>query len=512
VTSLRQEAARGLKWHVLEIVGRQFLALAVFTILARLLQPSDFGLLGMVAAYLVLVNMFVDQGIGTALIQRQHLEPQHLDAAFWFILACAIGLCGLTVASADLLAGAAGEPRLASLLRWASLAMVFNAASAVHAVIFIKRLEFEYLTLRTWVANTVAGGIAVTMALTEYGVWALIVQQLVSSLVGMCFLWHVSPWRPSLRFSLAHLRELMTVSASVFASSLLWVFSTRIDQLVIGRFAGVGVLGYYVIGIRLAEVARAAIHEPMAAISLPAFAKVQDDHQRLRDALYRGIELHAVICFAAFVGLAAVAPSVVPLIFGAHWGDAGPILQVVAIYSLVVALSVFFHPALLASGGIGRYVFVNVLCAAGATTACLVGVQFGVRAVVLLLTLNMLMISAVALAFLRQRIQLAVWRFCRACAAPAFAALVMFAAAFATRMALDPVVPLIVRTGAEIVAGAGVYILLIWRLAPGTVPRLMEVAIEAFSLSGRRDVDRVKPPIAGDGTVDRDGHAARVTG
>src|SRR5882672_8351517 len=121
--ALKTLVAHGLKWQVISIVGKQVLSLAVFSTLARLLEPSAFGLVALVGAYLGFVAMFADQGIRMALIQRQNLEPEHLDTAFWFNMGCAVVLCLGTIALASQVAMLFNEPRLAPLLRWTSIVL-----------------------------------------------------------------------------------------------------------------------------------------------------------------------------------------------------------------------------------------------------------------------------------------------------------------------------------------------------------------------------------------------------
>src|SRR5688572_5173088 len=387
--TLHSHVTKGLRWQAIEIIGSRFVLFVVFAVLARLLQPADFGLVGVVAAYLAFVAILVDQGIGTALVQRRELEEEHLNAAFRFSVACAIAICIATVLLAEPLAAMAQEPRIVPFIRWASLGIVLNATTTVQAAIYLKAMDFRRMMLRTLIANASGGCVGITMAAAGFGAWSLIGQQLVASSAGMVYLWTVSQWRPSLSFSTPHLRQLMAVSLSVLSTTLLWTFSSRIDQLVIGRVAGSAVLGQYLVGVRLAELARSAIQDPVGAISMPALAAVQKDYHRLREAMYRGMELNAAVCFAVFGGLASIAPSVVPLVFGEQWREAGSILQSVAFYSLAVALAVFYHPALLASGGPGRYVLVNATCAVGAAAACFIGIQFGVQVLVLLLIANM---------------------------------------------------------------------------------------------------------------------------
>lgn len=456
--TLKTQVARGLKWQAFKIFGRQLLSFLVFTTLARLLEPAIFGLVGLVGIYLGFVGMFVDQGIGTALIQRQHLKQEHLDAAFWFNVSCAGILCLGTIALANPVSLLLGEPRLAPLLRWASLALIINATSAVHAALFTRDMDFRQPAIRALVANLVGGVIGVSMALTGFGVWALIGQQLALSITSSGFLWAVSTYRPSFRFSLTHLRELLGVGTSVFATSLLWFLSSRLDQMIIGRSAGVPTLGLYVIAGKIPELAKVLTHQPIAEVSLPALARLQDDHGKLRQAIYDGMELNSLISFAVFVGLAAVATDLVPLLFGSKWISAAGICSLLSLYALVNALQVFFHPSLLASGGIGRYVLLNVLHTAGVIVACAVGIQFGVNYVVIGLILNGLFVAWPALMYLRRRIGLSPLAYCRPCLAPAFASFFMVSVIWLMGNYLLPETSRGLRLSAEIVVGASVYI------------------------------------------------------
>ena len=147
--------------------------------------------------------------------------------------------------------------------------------------------------------------------------------------------------------------KLLGVSSSVLSTSLLWFFSSRIDQIVVGRIAGVPALGVYVIAGKVPELAKVVTHEPMAHVSLPALSQLQNNHKRMRAAVYSGMELNALLSFAVFVGIAAIAPELVSILFGTKWAGAGVLCSLLSIYALVNALQVFFHPTLLASGGAG---------------------------------------------------------------------------------------------------------------------------------------------------------------
>lgn len=491
--TLKAQVAQGLKWQAINIIGRQLLSLVVFATLARLLEPSAFGLMALIGVYLTFVGMFADQGIATALVQRLNLKPAHLDTAYWFNVGCAIILCLGTIALAGPVSTLLGEPRLAPLLQWSSLVLVVGAVSAVHATLFVKAMDFRRPAVRTLVASVAGGAVGVSMALAHYGVWALVGQQLAASFAGTVFLWAASPYRPSAKFSLTHLRELLGVSSSIFTTTLLWFFASRLDQIVIGRFAGVPALGLYVIAGKVPETAKIVTHQPMAAVSLPALSRLQNDHGRMREAIYSGMELNAIWSFAIFVGLATIASDLVPLLFGTKWAAAATLCSLLSLYALVNALQVFFHPSLIASGGAGRYVLLNVWQAVGVLVACVAGIQFGVKYVVLGLIINNLIIAVPSLLFLRNRIGLSPLRYCKPCFVPACASLFMVSLIYLAGNLLPVGFPAISRLACKVALGASAYLAFMLVFERSLLIKLIAMARHAFSF--KSEAHSSSPPI-----------------
>jgi len=350
-------------------------------------------------------------------------------------------------------------------------------------------MDFRRPTIRTLIANVAGGVVGVTMGVAGYGVWSLVGQQLTSSIAGTCFLWIASSWRPSIGFSFAHLRQLMRVSASVFASGLLWFFSSRLDQIVIGRITGAGILGQYVIGNKLAEIARTAVHQPISVVSLPALSRLQGNSARLCQAIYKGMQLNSLVSFAVFGGLASIAPSLVPLVLGKQWEPAASLLQLLALYQLVVVLFVYCYPALLASGGPGKHLLVNTVCAAGAAMACFVGIRFGVHFVVVGLIMNITWIGLLALWFLRRRIGLSPLLYLRPCTIPFLAACAMFLAVRLLASLLSPSPSPWLALGLQVLLGGIVYLGVV--LAEGTerVGQLLDVVNLALHRSARDSIE-----------------------
>jgi O-antigen/teichoic acid export membrane protein len=491
--TLKAQVAHGLKWQAIEIIGRQVLSLIVFTALARLLEPSAFGKVALVGVYMAFIAMFADQGIATALVQRSNLRPEHIDAAYWFNLGCALLLCAGTIMFAGPIAGLLGDRTLAPLLRWMSPALVINAMSTIYSVLFIKAMDFRRPTTRMLIGNAVGGMVGVGMAFAHCGVWSLVGQQLAAALGGALFLWRASTYRPSFKFSLSHLRELLGVSSSVFSTSLLWFFSSRLDQVVVGRFAGASALGQYVIAGKIPEFAKIVTHEPMAHVSLPALSRLQNERDRLQNAIYSGMELNAIVSFAVFVGVAAIAPNLVVVLFGSKWAAAGMLCSLLSIYGLVNALQVFFHPSLLASGGVGRYVLLNVWQAAGSLVACVGGIQLGVKYLVMGLIINNVIVAIPALIFLRKRIGLSPLKYCKPCLLPACASFFMVGALWLVGKVLPLGMPAIFGLLCKIAIGAVAYSGFLLLFQRSALINFFSIICSAISHETERGVSTARP-------------------
>ncbi len=421
----RALVTRGLKWQVVNLLGRQLLVFAIFTSLTRLLEPSAFGLVALVGVYLAFVALFSEQGVGTALVLRSPLEPGHLDTAFWLSVAIAILLITCTAAAAAPIAARLGDPRAAPLLVWSSFGLLLTSLSTVPNSLLVKDLLFKPLAIRVLLANLIGGVVAVSLAFRGYGVWALVAQQLAIALTGALYLLGVSGYRPSTNVSARYIRDILNVGGSVFASSVLWFVSSRVDQLFIGAYLGPSMVGLYVVGGRLPELARALVQQTVSEVSLPALSRFQSDHVQLRHAITRGMEMNALVTFPVFAGIASVSADLVVVLFGPKWVSAGPICGLLAINALLTSLQVFFHPALLASGGVGRYVVLNAAHASGVIAACALGVVFGLPQLVLALILNNAVIASAALLFLQRRIGMSPVDYLRPCVLPMLGACVM---------------------------------------------------------------------------------------
>jgi PST family polysaccharide transporter len=376
-----------------------------------------------------------------------------------------------------------GEARLASLLRWTSVSLLFIASSAIQNALFTRQMDFRRPALRGLVAQLAGGAVGVGMALSGYGVWSLVGQQLTGSAVGALFLVIASPYRPALQFSWPHLRELLSFSSPLSINWLLDLVGSRSDQLIIGKFLGTQMLGIYVVACRIPDLLKQSILQAVSDVSMPALSRLQHDHPRMREAIYRGMAINSVVLFAIFAGLAGVAPDLIPVLLGAQWHESGYLCSLLSIYVLIRGLQVFNYPALLASGVTLQYLYLNIANLVGMVIACLIGIRFGVAGIIFGQIIVSLLMIVPYLVLLRQRISLSALAYWEPCLAPACAALFMILVIKATSVALPAGTDPWIKLASLIAVGAVAYLGFLHLFCRARLQELWQIVAHALKKS-----------------------------
>ena len=293
--TLRLESIKGVGWAAAERWSRVLFSFLVFALLARLLDPSAFGLVALAGLCTSLVEVFVSQGLGTALIQRRHLEAAHLDTVFWVSLVSGLALGLLTSLLAPVLTSLLAAPGLTPVLRVLSVTLPISALGIVPSAVLSRNMEFERLAIRSICAVVVGGIAGVATAWAGWGVWALVTQWVAGALAGVIALWVATPWRPGWQVTRTHFRELSRVGLALMGNNILWFFSRKGDEAVVGRGLGSTVLGAYSVANRLVATVLDLLASPIQAVAVPAMSRVQSDRQRLANAFVEGTILSAAM-------------------------------------------------------------------------------------------------------------------------------------------------------------------------------------------------------------------------
>lgn len=479
--SLREKALKGLVWSVIQKWGRAAISTLAFIALARLLPPEAFGLVAMATVITAFIEILLDQGFSAAIVQRTDLEREHLDTAFWISVLIGLVLAlGLVLAS-EAAAGFFGEPELAPVLRWLSLSFIFVALSSTQTAILQRDLKFKSLAARSTVAAIAGGVVAVGMALTGFGVWSLVGQNLVRALVGVLVLWRASTWRPGFRVSRAHYKELFTFGISVTGNNVLNSLTRRSDDFLIGYFLGPVLLGYYTVGYRLLLVTIRLVTGIVNAVAFPTFSRIQQNRKRTRRAFYEVTQYTSLLAFPVFIGLAVLAPLLVPALFGEQWAPSIPVMQILALIGILQSVLIFNGSVMRASGKPSWQFGIMLLTFICSVGAFLIVVRWGIVAVAAAFVIVGYLVAPISYVAVRRLIQIDFRTYLGQFAAPLSASLVMVAVILGLKYVLEQqAINLYLQLIVYVTAGALTYLLVIALTARSLSRQVLELTTLAF--------------------------------
>lgn len=472
--NLRKRAARGVFWTAAGNWGYQLATLVVFSILANLLSPQAFGLVALASVFVALMKLVEEQGMADALVQREDLEPEHLDTAFWVSMGLSLALAVVLIAGSVPLAALVNEPDVAPILAWLSVSLVLSGLSSVQRAILARELRFASLTVRTLSSVVVGGIVGVAAAFAGFGVWALVAQIITLELVGVIALWTASDWRPSLRFSKSHFRELFSFGSSVLGFKLLRFADRRIDNLIVGSLIGVTALGFYVVAYRLLNLIINITTSVIGSVAFPVFSRIQKQAGQVRRTYYQAVRQTSVISFPAFLGLIAIAPEVTRLVFGNQWDASVPVMQVLAVGGLAQSILFVNGVVLKSLGRPGWRLVIMGISVVLLVTAFAVAVQWGIVAVAWALVAVTYLMAPVWLRAAHRLVGLSFRKYVAQIGPPFLASAVMTGCVFALKVVVEDLL-LPWRVTVLVVAGVIVYAVALWGIA-------RPVATETFQL------------------------------
>jgi O-antigen/teichoic acid export membrane protein len=406
--SMKRAALLTGLWSMGETWGFRIVSAVVFLLLARLIEPTAFGLAALAQVYLVVVQMLCDQGITTALIQRESLEEGHKDSAFWANLAVGVILMALTILFAGPFADLYGESQLAPVLRWYSLAPLFTSMSVVQTALARRALRYQVLAVRQTAGALVGGLVGVGMALAGMGVFALVGQGLVTQAMGIVILWNVADWRPRFAFSRRHFMDLFGFGFNVLAADIIYIIGSQADRLLLGYFFGAAEVGYYTVAQRLITFTADFVGGSTQGTVLPLFSRIQKDKARVARGLKTAQSTLTMIVFPAFVGLAVVTPSLLRVGIGVRWDSSILPTQILTFGSLAYWLGFFFGNVITALGHPAVRLRVVIARSLTQVVMILIGVRYGIPGVALGVAASQIIFYGVELTVLRRLVQFSV--------------------------------------------------------------------------------------------------------
>lgn len=329
--SLTHRAARATWWSALEITSRYGVQFFVTFVLARLLLPSDFGLIALLMIFTSISAILVDSGFGMALIQRRQITADDETTVFAFSVSVAVGMWVALILMAPSAASFFRLPELSPTLRAASIVLLFGGLGAVPDALLTLRLDFRARTIAQVVASLVSGLVAIVLALNGFGVWSLVWQQIVASALRTLCLWIFCQWRPRGAVSWVSLQKLGSFGGFMLLSSLLDTAYQQLQPLLIGRLFDIRSVGFYSLAQNARQAPLALMGGVLTRVGLPVFSSLAHHPARLLEALRPMLRVSMFVFVPCMAGIAILAQPLVGMIYGERWLPAAPILSVLAI-------------------------------------------------------------------------------------------------------------------------------------------------------------------------------------
>ena len=326
--SLKQATTKGLFWSSVERFSNQGVQFVFSIILARLLSPSDYGIIAMVTIFFAVAQSFVDSGFSNALVRKTDRVEEDLSTCFYFNIGVGIIAYIVLFLIAPLVANFYNQPILSPIIRITGLGVILNSLCVVQQALFTIKIDFKSQAKITLSATVISGIVGIILAYQGYGIWALVWQGVASSIVRMGLLWLMSKWRPRTGFSKSSFNYLFGYGSKLLASGLLDTIYNNIYPIVIGKFYNPAQLGNYSRALGWAQLPSANITSILQRVTFPVLSTIQDDTLRLQNSYRRLLKLSAFIVFPLMMGLAAMASPLIRVILTAKWDGCVLYLQI----------------------------------------------------------------------------------------------------------------------------------------------------------------------------------------
>jgi len=328
---LKQKTVTSVAWSAVDRFASQGIQFVMSIIIARLLLPSDYGLIAMLSIFLAVAQTFVDSGFGTALIQKNDRTEVDYSTAFYFNLAVAVIVYSILFVVAPFIADFYNQEKLVPVTRVVGLTLIITSLGLVQWAKLSISLDFKKLALTSTIAVTISGLLGVWMAYHGYGVWSLVAQTLLNNMLNVLLLWALSRWHPLLIFSRESFKKLFSFGSKLLLSSLLHTIYTNLYTLVIGKKFTSSELGFFNRSSTISQFSSSNISSVIVRAIYPIQCSMQNDDEQLKIYFMKYLRLGCYIIFPITIGLCSLAEPLVILILKDKWLPAVPLLQILCV-------------------------------------------------------------------------------------------------------------------------------------------------------------------------------------
>lgn len=335
---LRNKTLKGFMWKTIQSLASTGLSFFFMIFMTRLLSPNDYGLIGMLSVFISLSQAFIDCGFGQALVRKQNRTQTDESTVFYFNIVASLICYSLLFIAAPLIASFYEMPILSDILRLQGTALIISSFSSIQVLICSINIDFKTPTYVGLVASTISGVAGIIIAYFNYGVWALVWQQIILAIVTTIFYYIISPWRPIWDFSYKTFREMFSFGSKLLGARLINIFYNKLAPIVIGKRYSAAELGLFTKSEQLTSFPCNTLMGIISGVSYPVLCKLQDDKESLCAAYSMLIRVTAFLLFPLMIFLSFYGNQVMIALFGMQWKDAGIYMTVLCIPWMTVPI------------------------------------------------------------------------------------------------------------------------------------------------------------------------------
>lgn len=377
--SLKHKTVKGVGWSFVDNIANQGITFLVGLVLARILTPAEYGVMAMVTIFIAISNSIVDSGFSNALIRKIKIERIDYNTVFYFNLVVSLFLYLVLFLCAPAISIFFKEPLLVDVMRVIGWILVINALAIIPRTILVRKVDFKTQTKVSLIASLSSGAIGICMALTGWGIWSLVGQQLSRQLLNTLFLWFFCRWRPLWEFSIQSFKELFGFGSKLMLSGLLTTIYNDIYSLVIGRCYSAADLGQYTRASQFNTIFSSNLTTVVQRVSYPVLSSIQNEEDRLREAYRRVIKVTMLVTFACMLGLAAVAKPLLVILIGEKWLPAVYFLQIICFSGMLYPLHAINLNILQVKGRSDLFLKLEIIKKIIATIPIVIGIFWGIE-------------------------------------------------------------------------------------------------------------------------------------
>lgn len=338
MSTLKEKTAKGLGWGFVDNFVGAGVTAVVSILLARILSPEEFGLIGMITIFISLGASLMDSGFSGALIRKKGASDKDFSTVFYTNLLLSIVIYALLFALAPSIAGFLDNEILSDLIRVLGLSVIIISFTQVQKVIFIRKIDFKTQAIISLSASLVSGVVSIWMALKGFGVWSLVVQQLSKQAVVSLLMWVFSSWKPSFTFSVSSFKEMFSFGSRLLACSVISVIWNEIYSFVIGKMYNPVSVGYFVRAEKFKSMVTSNIGQVVQKVGYPVMSSINDDPERQVRVYRKVVRLTMLLTSTLVFGLAGCAEAMIEVLIGPKWLHSAEFLKILAISGLFLPM------------------------------------------------------------------------------------------------------------------------------------------------------------------------------